>query len=160
MLRGYGGIGRRARLRIWCLHVQVRLLLPAPLAVLIEGCFFRCGATESNSVNCFAIPASLAARKHSRLTRVASHTSDTPCPTRALRQKQLSTVFDSFTCYPHQKVVSEMIRLFYPSRRLGISSAFYEYVSQKASISSATLGLDIIPKGYFCDLIIYIISFR
>ena len=27
----YGGIGRRARLRIWCLGVEVRVLLVAPL---------------------------------------------------------------------------------------------------------------------------------
>ena len=26
----YGGIGRRARLRIWCLGVEVRVLLVAP----------------------------------------------------------------------------------------------------------------------------------
>ena len=78
-----------------------------------DDCFFFGGVTESNTVNCSAIPASLAARKHSRLTRVASHTSDTPCLTRALRQKQLSTVFDSFTCYPHHEQSSNRGLLFY-----------------------------------------------
>ena len=30
LMRGYGGIGRRARFRIWYFGVQVRPLLPAP----------------------------------------------------------------------------------------------------------------------------------
>ena len=34
LIRGYGGIGRRARFRILCSFVQVRPLLPAP-----KGCF-------------------------------------------------------------------------------------------------------------------------
>ena len=55
--------------------------------------------------NSYAVSGLPTDRKHSPLARGASPTSDTPCLTRALPQKQLSTVFDSFTCRPHQKAL-------------------------------------------------------
>ena len=39
---------------------------------------------------------------------------------------------------PPKITASSVAVIFYPSHRLGISSAFYEYISQKASISSRT----------------------
>ena len=42
---GYGGIGRRARLRIWWATVGVRVPLSAPNKTSRKVCFFVCGKT-------------------------------------------------------------------------------------------------------------------
>ena len=110
-LCGRGGIGRRARLRIWWYTVQVQVLSPAPkkLKSLCCGlCFFLfCGGLVLEGSSLFA------ARDLLSFFCSALFFDLHFAPRYAIYAPRM---------HPHQKSRIILIRLFYPLRRNGISS--------------------------------------